>query len=436
MKCPNCGMEVPEQARFCDGCGQWLELDSREFRRTGKGNRGYEAPAPTRHQSGNGGLTALLAVLLVLLVILLAAIVFLLLGKEEEPAAETKKSGSSVVEVISEVADVVEVVMEDGDELVSEIRDLLPGKEEPTGKTLLEGTVSLAEGGGTPDTVLISIHDTAGTLVFDKNVAPGGSFEVKLSAGEYTLKAEAEGYRTYTAAVTVAQEDDLTLSIQLQPEETSQTEPTEPKVDSVTVFHQTQDRSYYNEEGILRVEYTYDQILIADDIPSAAAINAAIARDGEAFLSELTDEKMKEYAALAWLEDDYFHNNARADVTHNSGGVLSIRVSTDRWLGGLNTHDYYGLTYDLNTGEPMTLTQLLGMEEDTLAGKLKNIAWSYLSENFLGGLLENAYDLLYDYALEDFHYYVQNGELILTFPTYSLGFGTSGAYTIPTGLYV
>lgn len=207
-------------------------------------------------------------------------------------------------------------------------------------------------------------------------------------------------------------------------------------VESVQYEHQLVDQSYYDQTGLLKIQYSYDQIEILDQTQVAKEINTSISQDAHNFLNQLSLEDQQEYAATPWMGDGYFWYTAESEVTNNSNSILSICVSTSWCMGGVHNLNYYGLNFDLNTGRYVDLSILLGIDENELTSKLKDIAWEYLSQNHKDAMFDDAYETLYNYTYDNFIYYFKDNELILTFPTYALGYGASGSFTVPTGLFI
>lgn len=290
-----------------------------------------------------------------------------------------------------------------------------------------------------------------------EHILPGSSLGMELNNGTYSfaLSSDCEPEKVYTFSVRVDDEyddEEIILLTNFEPVLVVKIDqPTSPahddqgdsdgtaesafRIDDVQYNHQLVDESYYDEEGLLRIEYTYDRIVLRDNAPSLVAINKAIEQDANRFLEQLTIEQKEELVQSPWIGDGYFWYTAESEVTNNSDGILSIMVSTNWCMGGVNTLDYYGLNYNLNTGEPLDLTKLFKMDEDQLVSRLQDIAWSYLCSNRKDALDEFAHETLYGYGLSDLNFYFQDGQLVLTFPTYSLGYGASGSFIVPTGLF-
>lgn len=74
-------------------------------------------------------------------------------------------------------------------------------------------------------------------------------------------------------------------------------------------------------------------------------------------------EQLYEYAAAgfpSWVNEDSFKYNCYADckVTYNKNHIISIRIRTFWYAGGVSNPDEYGLTYNLKTGKKLYLTNV------------------------------------------------------------------------------
>ena len=120
-------------------------------------------------------------------------------------------------------------------------------------------------------------------------------------------------------------------------------------------------------------------------------------------------------------------------MTHNGDGVFSICMTQSWYMGGVSNVDHYGMTFDLSTGEAAQLPQMLGQDEAAVTEQLKTITKTYMTQN-QAGWFDEAWETVDGYTLEDFPFYIQEGQVMLCFPTYALAPGASGSITVPTGL--
>ena len=218
-------------------------------------------------------------------------------------------------------------------------------------------------------------------------------------------------------------------------EETTGEEPEEPRVDSARYEIQRNDLSYYNEAGQVLIALYYDQVVL--DGSAFQSINEAIHRDYQDKFPP--PDARAEYAQ--YLDGPYlgpespFMNTYDAEVTHNGDGIFSIALTQSWYMGGVFNRNVYGLTFDLNTGAEASLSDLMGMDETALVRQLKSRTKAYLDQDPDRWFAE-AWDTVESLTLEEFEYYVRDGELILCFETYMLGPGASGCAEVPTGMTI
>lgn len=200
------------------------------------------------------------------------------------------------------------------------------------------------------------------------------------------------------------------------------------------------DDSIRNDRGDRLVTILYDQVILDTSQPQWAPINETIAGSYRAFREET--DYLRETPPETWEEMlgdmgalyGTFRCTCRAEVTNNSGGIFSIRMTRDWYMGGVFNQDYTGMTFDLTTGEQVQLARLSDLPEAEFEQQLKQIVCAELAE-YVDVLLEDPAEVLEAYALEDISFHIREGELVLTFPTYTFGPGAMGPTVIKTGLY-
>lgn len=200
------------------------------------------------------------------------------------------------------------------------------------------------------------------------------------------------------------------------------------------------DHSIRNENADILVNIRYDQVILNTAEERWRSINDAVQADYRAFLAEvdyLNDTTPQQWEEQIKSMGGVYGNllvSRSAKVTRNSGGIFSIRMTREWFLGGVFGCDYYGLSFDLNTGEALALSRLSHLPEEEFAAQLKEIVCAELAED-MDVLLQDPAAVLEDYTLADFSFYLEERELVLTFPTYTFGPGDMGAAVIKTGLY-
>lgn len=236
-------------------------------------------------------------------------------------------------------------------------------------------------------------------------------------------------------------EDGLIL---LEPETQSQTQPPValPVVPEEMPYSMVEsDDSIRNDNGDVLIRILYQRIILDSSAqPQWQKINDAIAADYEQFLADVA--YLRETPPEEWeqmLQDmgalyGNFMACRSARVCNVEGGILSICMAQDWFMGGVYNHDQYGLNFDLATGEKLSLARLSDLPAGEFESQLKQIVCAALEKD-REILFDDPAVILEEYSLEDFSYYIEEGELVLTFPTYTFGPGVLGATEIKTGLY-
>lgn len=189
------------------------------------------------------------------------------------------------------------------------------------------------------------------------------------------------------------------------------------------------DNSMYDAQGECAMRIIYDQIVLNGDTPAVQRINQQMNKDRENFLRPLSEDLKQNILSNAVYNPNSFHNTADAAIAFQSDSYLSICVSTNWYGGGVMTIDHYGLNFDLTTGNKATICMVTGMEWDVLKPVLQKILAEFRGRHFT--IPDNA---LEQFKMEDLPFFIQNGEIMIAFPTYSVAVGAEGCVIVPTGI--
>ena len=202
------------------------------------------------------------------------------------------------------------------------------------------------------------------------------------------------------------------------------------------------DGTWYNENGDVLVSHVYEQVVILDNTEAAERINAAIEEDGRNFVENQsyrlyeTDEEMEDYLEIAGLDyRDLFYDSA-TEVTHNSDGIFSLKMEDSWFMGSVFTLNYFGMTFDMSTGEKLNVLQVMGGDPAEAEEKLNEIICDFLTEKYGESLFDAPDRILEDYDAEEYNFYVEDGQIIVTFMTYLFAPGSEGAAVGPTGIMI
>lgn len=215
--------------------------------------------------------------------------------------------------------------------------------------------------------------------------------------------------------------------------ETVPTETEPPIYDTVEYTTEKVDYSIYDpSSGKSKVDLYYNKVVLTGDTAEITAINEHITKDCDKYAESLDIAQYQEYAKYA---GEYtFMNYYDSAVTNNADGIFSIKMSQSWYMGGVFNGNHYGLTYNLHTGKLLDITDITELSNSELQSAIQTSVKNYLNEMYRDEGYWDYYETLDRYSLEDYLFYVENGELVVTFPTYTLGPGAAGAVTVNTGI--
>ena len=127
---------------------------------------------------------------------------------------------------------------------------------------------------------------------------------------------------------------------------------------------------------------------------------------------------------------------ASARGAHNADGIISIRITTEWFMGSIHQSLVYGLTSYLANSAKAELRYFLWAPAGDGREQLREIACRHLEAVFGDALPSNPWDVLYRCSVSDYDYYVENGEIVLVLAYYRFVSEAAGATEIHTGWMV
>lgn len=159
----------------------------------------------------------------------------------------------------------------------------------------------------------------------------------------------------------------------------------------------------------------YKKVVLSGNSKAIKKINKAISKDCKKFLSSGSSKSIHEYARLAPSDfTDTYSYKATSKVTYNKKGIISIRVNTFWFAGGVVNTDYYGLNYSLKTGKKISLSKVRTMSGRKFRKALKNKIIK--SDQNLNISDINA-------RIKNPDFYLKSGKIVVCFGPYELGYG-------------
>ena len=203
---------------------------------------------------------------------------------------------------------------------------------------------------------------------------------------------------------------------------------------SVSYTIKRDDRSYYY-SGHKTLSWFYDLVVVNGNGTAKDTINAGLRANRDRFFTGDWDDVGYRNYDLSYP----YQNSVDASVSHNADGILSIRYHSDWWMGGVHNDGVWGSTYDLATGKEMNLSDFAarkGVTEAEFLNTVRAKTWESMSRLYGNSLYDDAKSTLYDYDLDEFSFYIKNGQIYITFPEYEMTSGAGPIMDIPTGIYI
>lgn len=194
------------------------------------------------------------------------------------------------------------------------------------------------------------------------------------------------------------------------------------------------DFSWY-EDGKLQLLQYYDQVVVNDAGAAAQRINSSLQQHYNEFYAGVPDNIAQAQEMPPYYPGQYYQNYYEPEVTANQDGILSVKMGWFWNFGGVNNYGYDGLNFDLNTGEKLDLSEIFSLSDAEIERYFKTQTLNFINShpNYLwwnvGDL--NAKDIVNNYSLDDFNYYIEGNTVVLVYEQYELGPGALGVVEVP-----
>lgn len=186
---------------------------------------------------------------------------------------------------------------------------------------------------------------------------------------------------------------------------------------------------------IAGAEVYFEIPVFEDDTGGYAVINEFFRQKQEEFFSPSNQmlADLPEMAANNTTGDTYFYATS-ATVYDCTDQIFSVSLNNSMYFGGVASGEGACYTFDPKTGEQLSLSDLVdaGSVED-----LKELIIQGLLEEYPG--IESREDILtnvreLDYSMDDFKFYVKDGQVWIDFDKYEIADGASGIFSVPLPL--
>lgn len=208
--------------------------------------------------------------------------------------------------------------------------------------------------------------------------------------------------------------------------------PTPVPTDTASASLERDDRSIKNENGEVIVQCYYDKLVLEESRREFSAINQLAQQACDSFFEGFSEGGMSTDMA----SPEYpFLNTVEGEITCNGGGIISVRLQSTWFMGGVQNTNFSGLNFNLETGEELKLTDVFSMDEASLLQYLQEQTLQYIDSTpdygWWNDSFQDARQVVSEYTLDQYDFYIQDDTVYLCYPTYTLGPGAMGPVVIP-----
>lgn len=191
--------------------------------------------------------------------------------------------------------------------------------------------------------------------------------------------------------------------------------------------YQKVDKSRTYDNGRIKAKLYYKKAVLKGNSKVIKKINSAINKDCTKFLKSETAKMLFEYAQAAEDNDYYADDNnveffyyANSKVTYNGKGVISVKITTKWFAGGVGNIDVYGLTYSLKTGKRLRLTDVCNGSASQIKDRVVDKIWEDSDASYA------YWDTIYNYKVKKMDFYLKpNNKAMVCFGPYEINSGGS-----------
>lgn len=194
------------------------------------------------------------------------------------------------------------------------------------------------------------------------------------------------------------------------------------------------DFSWY-EDGELKLLQYYDQVVVNDAGAAAQRINSSLQQHYNEFYAGVPDNIAQAQEMPPYYPGQYYQYYYEPEVTTNQDGILSVRMGWFWNFGGVNGYGIDGFNFDLNTGEKLDLSEIFSLSDAEIERYFKNQTLNFINSHpdypWWNDTVSDARQIVNNYSLDDFNYYIEGNTVVLVYEKYELGPGAMGMVEVP-----
>ena len=209
---------------------------------------------------------------------------------------------------------------------------------------------------------------------------------------------------------------------------------------SATYSVETVQDSLTDDNGEIIATISYEKPILEGESKEINLINQSIENDCKKIFDEYRD-RLFSYAQIDYdnrtTYDIYYYCTYDCVVTNNDNGVISFKITSNWYAGGVSSTNYYGLTYSLETGKALSLADVVEGSSSEIKKRVVAASKNYMRKHseigWLNDELYNAQNIINNYEVSKYKYYLKGNKAFICFDTYELATGVFGAQIISIG---
>ena len=195
--------------------------------------------------------------------------------------------------------------------------------------------------------------------------------------------------------------------------------------------YETIDNSRSFEGGTFSNYFRYPKV--KGNSKAAQRINQTLKKEGTRFVSMKGSYSMEEIAAFVARDSENYHtvcdyyNTTDGKVSYNKNGIFSIAYGFGWYVGGVSNHDFYGDTFDLDTGKKLGLVEVVA-DRYSEESELREAIYNKLKAKYDGEVADSFKEKYRtDKALRNADFLIdKKGRVEVCFRTYDISYGAAG----------
>ena len=197
------------------------------------------------------------------------------------------------------------------------------------------------------------------------------------------------------------------------------------------------DFSWY-EDGKLQLLQYYDQVVVNDAGAAAQRINSSLQQHCNDFYAEVPDNIAQAQEMPPYYPGQYYQYYYEPEVTTNQDGILSVKMGWFWNFGGIDDCGSEEFNFDLNTGETLDLSEIFSLSDAEIERYFKIQTLNFINSHpdypWWNDTVSDARQIVNNYSLDDFNYYIEGNTVVLVYEKYELGPGAMGMVEVPCSM--